>query len=266
MKPILSLLLIVFVSFTCNFVQADEPHDRPAPQNVGGIDAKDSGTITGIIRFKGQKPEVKAITEMSGFPFCKQCYKDGELPLHEDFVFGKNGNDDTLANVLVYVSKGLEGKTFDPPKKSVVLDQIGCVYVPHVVAVMTGQTLEIRNSDATLHNVMVTPRHNQPFNVGMPMKDQTMEKVFKQPELKMKFECFMHRWMNAYVHVLPNPFFAVTGDDGTFTIKGLPPGEYEISVVQESSLFLPTPATATVKIGANETKKQDFTYSPAGQH
>ena len=166
----------------------------------------------------------------------------------------------TLANVLVYVSKGLEGKAFDPPKNSVVLDQSGCVYTPHVVAVMVGQTLEIRNSDATLHNVMTSPRDNPPFNLGMPVQDSTLEKVFKQPEFKMSFKCFMHPWMLAYVHVLPNPFFAVSGEDGKFSIKGLPPGEYEISVRHEMLMFEPTPATVTVKIGAGETKSVDFTY------
>jgi plastocyanin len=257
------LLIVVLIAFNVGIARPDEASDKKLPpQNIGGIDAKDSATVTGIIRFKGEKPQVKAIAEIAGAAFCKQCYKDQELPLHEDFVFGKIGSDDTLANVLVYVSKGLEGKTFEPPKNPAILDQVGCMYVPHVVAVMVGQTLEIRNSDATLHNVMVTPRHNPGFNTGMPMKDQTIEKVFKQPEFKMNFRCFMHPWMSAYVHVLAHPFFAVTGEDGTFTIKGLPAGEYEISVMQESTLFVPTPATATVKIGANETKKQDFTYAP----
>ena len=177
-------------------------------------------------------------------------------------MFGKNGSDDTLQNVLVYVSKGLEGKKFDAPKQPVVLDQVGCVYTPHVVAVMAGQTLEIRNSDATLHNVMSAPRNNPPFNFGMPVKDQTSAKVFKSPEMKMNLKCFMHPWMSAYVHVLEHPFFAVTGPDGTFTIHGLPPGEYELSVLHETSLFEPTPAVAKLTVAACETKTADFTFQP----
>jgi hypothetical protein len=109
---------------------------------------------------------------------------------------------------------------------------------------------------------MTQPRENAPFNIGMPVKDQKLNKVFKQPEMKMNFRCFMHPWMSAYVHVLPNPFFAVTGPDGTFTLKGLPPGEYELTVLHEASTFEPTPATATVKVAAGETAKADFTYHP----
>ncbi len=199
----------------------------PTTQSVGGVDARDGAVVTGIVLFKGTAPVMKPIEEIGGNAFCKQCYKDGKLPMHDEVVLGKNGDNVTLQNVLVYVSKGLEGKEFDPPKDPVVLDQVGCMYRPHVVAVMAGQPLEIRNSDATLHNVMAAPRENAPFNFGMPGKDDVIKKVFKQPELKMNLHCFMHPWMSAYVHVLDHPFFAVTGADGAFTIRGLPPGDYE---------------------------------------
>lgn len=246
------------------------PENKPAPRNVGGIEpkdakeAKDVGTVSGVVRFKGEEPEVKPIAEIAGNAFCKNCYKEGQLPPHDEIVIGKSGNDDTVENVLVYVSKGLEGKEFDAPKEPVVLDQVGCVYAPHVVAVMTGQPLEIRNSDATLHNVMAKSRQNTPFNIGMPGQCPPMIKKFKQPEFKINLQCFMHPWMSAWLHVLDHPFFAVTGPDGSFTIKGLPPGEYEITVLHESSQLQPDPATATVKVAAGETKKVDFTYQVKG--
>lgn len=241
---------------------AEDVAKKPvASQNAGGIDAKDAGSIAGIVRFKGIKPPAQPITEIGRNIFCKQCYP-GEPPLVDSLVFGKNGDDDTLANVLVYVSKGLEGKTFEPAKEPVLLDQVGCMYVPHVVAVMAGQTLSVRNSDATLHNVMASPQNNSPFNFGMPAKNQVIDRVFKQPEFKINLRCFMHPWMSAYVHVLPHPFFAITGVDGSFALKGLPPGEYEISVLQETSLFEPVVAASTVKVGANQTKQCDFTYRP----
>jgi plastocyanin len=185
--------------------------------------------------------------------------KDG-VPQRPEFVFGRNGDSDTLQNVLVYVSKGLEGKEFDPPKEAALLDQSGCMYTPHVVGVMAGQKLVIRNSDATLHNVMGTPRNNTPFNFGMSVKDGTVDKVFREPEMKLNVKCVLHPWMSGYIHVMEHPFFAVTGEDGTFTIKGLPPGEYEISVLHEAALMEPTPATQKVRVKENETTKIDFTY------
>lgn len=237
-----------------------EQEEKLPPQHVGGVpDAKDGGEIKGVVLFKGEKPEARPISEINGNAFCKEHHK-GQLPLKDTFVFGTNGDNDTVVNVLVYVSKGLEGKEFEPPKQPAVLDQVGCVYTPHVVAVMVGQTLEVRNSDATLHNVMASPRNNPAFNFGMPVQGQKSDLVFKQPEMKMNTKCFMHPWMSAYIHVLEHPFFAVTGEDGTFAIKGLPPGEYEVSVVHEASLLEPTPPAATVMVAAGESKDVEFIY------
>src|SRR3954468_10967040 len=101
------VLSLIVVPFT----RADEPKKRPT-QSVGGIDDKSGGAVSGVIRFKGTKPEAKPIQEIGGNAFCKEHQENGELPLHDNFVFGKNGTDATLVNVLVYVSKGLEGKTF----------------------------------------------------------------------------------------------------------------------------------------------------------
>ena len=254
-KYVLIVMLILPI-----VARAEEPAKVP-PQNVGGIaDAKDAGTISGVVLFTGDKPGPKPLDEIAGNAFCKEHHKD-KLPLKDTFVFGTNGERDTLANVLVYVSKGLEDKQFDVPKAPAVLDQVGCMYTPHVVAVMVGQTLEVRNSDATLHNVMSEPRVNPPFNFGMPSPGSTRNLEFAGAEMKINTKCFMHPWMSAYIHVLEHPFFAVTGTDGTFKIKGLPPGEFELTVLHEASLLEPTPATATVTVAAGEDKKDvNFTY------
>jgi hypothetical protein len=217
-----------------------------------------AGNLAGIVKFRGDKPERKAISEIAANAFCKEACA-GKSNLSEHFVYGKNGDDDVLANVLVYVSKGLEGKKFDPPTAPVLLDQTNCTYTPHVIGIMTGQTLEIHNSDATLHNVMAQPTSNKGFNDGMPGIGK-LSKVFTRPEFSVTLRCFMHPWMLGYVHVLDHPFYAVTGADGSFEIKGLPAGEYEISVLHEYSRFAPENPTVTVKLGENETQKLDFVY------
>jgi plastocyanin len=218
-----------------------------------------TATVTGVVKWKGPKPETQPLTQVLGHAFCKEAC-GGKAPPDERWVFGKNGDDETLRNVLVYVSGGLEGRTFEVPQEPMVLDQVACVYTPHVVSVTAGQTLEIRNSDATLHNVMCSPRNNRAFNDGMPVKGMTLRKVFKNPELKIDLRCFLHPWMVAYVHVLEHPFHAVTGADGTFTIRGLPPGEYEISVLHETNSVKAEPASVRVKVGAGETRRVEFVY------
>jgi plastocyanin len=240
---------------------ASQEGDHKSCANIGGIDESGGGTVTGIVKFSGPKPARKPLTGLTGNAYCNEHCK-GQAPLEEKWVFGRNGDDDTFANVLPPVSKGLEGKKFAPPKEPAVLDQSGCVYTPHVVGVMVGQTLQVRNSDATLHNVMANLRTNKAFNEGMGFKGGTIEKVFQNAEFKADFRCFMHPWMVAYVHVMEHPYYAVTGLDGTFTLRGLPPGEYEIATLHESSRFEAS-ARVTVKVGAGETQKIAFTYKDA---
>ena len=235
---------------------AAEDGEKKTSANVGGVD-EPGATITGIVKFKGPQPVRKPL-DILGNAYCSEACK-GKAPLDEKWVFGKNGDDDTFVNVLVYVSKGLQGK-FAPPKEPKVLDQVGCIYTPRVVGVMVGQPLQVRNSDSTLHNVIGNLKTNKGFNEGMSVKGAVLEKVFQNPEFKADFRCFMHPWMVAYVHVMEHPFYAVTGMDGTFTLKGLPPGDYEIAAMHESSRFEVAPERVTVSVKAGESKTIEFVY------
>ena len=153
--------------------------EKKACANIGGLE-ESGGTITGIVKFSGKQPERKLLTNITGNAYCAEHCK-GQPPLEEKWVFGKNGSDDTFANVLVYVSKGLEGRKYTPPKQPAVLDQVGCVYTPRVVGVMVGQPLQVRNSDSTLHNVMANLKTNKSFNEGMSVKGSTIERSSRTP-------------------------------------------------------------------------------------
>jgi len=226
---------------------------------LAGI-AVQAATVSGIVKFTGEQPPAKIISEILANSFCKE-HCGGNPPSSDKFVLGTNGTNAVVANVLVYVSKGLEGEKFATPKEPVIINQINCIYVPHVSAAMTGQKIEIRNSDETLHNVMTRPRENPGFNEGMAGTGKKLTKVFEKPELGIDLRCFMHPWMLGYVHVLDHPYFSVTTTNGVFEIKNLPPGKYDISVKHEWSRFEVEPITQSVTIsGDTDTRKMDFIY------
>ncbi|MBI4788888.1 MAG: carboxypeptidase regulatory-like domain-containing protein [Chloroflexi bacterium] len=220
------------------------------PGAPAGIDPATAATINGKVNFTGTAPQPKKIA-MDAEPTCAAKYAEG--PFAENVVVNKDGN--TLKNVFVYVKEGLGGKTFPAPQQAVVLDQSGCHYVPHVFGVQAGQTLTIRNSDGILHNIHPKPKTNKEFNIGQPRVMDT-NRTFDKPEVMIPVFCEVHGWMNAYVGVLEHPFFAVSGDDGTFTIQGLPPGDYTLEAWHEEY------GTQTQKftVAAKETKTVDLTF------
>jgi hypothetical protein len=130
------------------------------------------------------------------------------------------------------------------------------------MGIVAGQPLTILNSDSTLHNVNVKPVKNKGFNQGMPVKGMKLEQKFAEAEMSIPFKCDVHPWMGATVHVVSHPFFAVTQQDGTFEITGLPAGKYTISVTHEFSRFAPDKEAQEVEVAEGKTAELTFTYAP----
>jgi plastocyanin len=225
----------------------------PAPaQPAGTPAASGSGaTISGKVAFAGTAPKPTPI-KMTADPICVKNHVGAAQT--ETVVVNSNG---TLKNVFVYVKSGLTGKTYPVPTEPVVFDQKGCQYLPHVFGIRAGQPLKILNSDGTLHNVHTLPKINTSFNAAMPKHVKELTKKFDKPEQMVKFQCEVHNWMNAWAGVMDNPFFAVTGDDGTYSIKGLPPGTYEIVAWHEKYGM----QTQKVTVAGTETKQAEFKFT-----
>ena len=215
-----------------------------------------ASTVTGTVTFAGKVPPLKPLA-MDADP---ACAKKHSAPVPNEMLALGSGN--TMGNILVWVSKGLPaGKTFPVPKEPVTLDQNGCMYKPHVMGIMVGQTYRILNSDGVLHNIHTLPKVNPSFNKGMPASLKEATTVFSKPEDVFHIKCDVHPWMSAYMAVFTHPFFAATGTDGKFTISGLDPGTYEITAWHEK---LGT-KTASVTVGANDKKTQDFKFAVAAK-
>src|SRR4051812_536072 len=196
--------------------------------NVPVLHPDENGaTITGKVAFTGAKPSVKML-DMSATPFCTRAHPNGAPS--EEIVLNKNG---TVKNAFVWVKAGLPKGKWEAPQTPVVLDQVGCMYEPHVVAAMVGQPVAMKNSDGTNHNIHPMPQVNAEWNESQPPGSPVRQQSFPRPEIMIPVKCNIHPWMRSYVNVVSHPFFAVTGDDGTFTIKGLPPGTYTIELVHE---------------------------------
>jgi len=202
--------------------------------------AEANGKITGRVLFKGTAPEPIKI-RMAADPRCLQANPNGAERRQID---GKNGG---LANVVVAIKTKVKGAAA-PLTTPVVLDQLGCMYNPTVVALMVGQPLKMRNSDETLHNIHPRPVVNEGFNVGQPRKGSENEKKFDKPETLFPVSCDVHPWMRAYIAIFDHPFFTITKEDGSFEIPNVPPGEYEIEA-QHPTLKLMS-GKAVVKAGA----------------
>ncbi len=209
------------------------------------IDPASAATISGTVKFEGVAPKPAKI-DMSQDANCKGSNTAENLVVA--------GGD--LANVFVYVKEGLGNRTFALPKDPVVLDQSGCKYHPHVLGVMAGQSVKIENSDPTTHNIHPTPKDNREWNESQAPQAPALEKSFAREEIMLPVKCNQHPWMRMFINVTKSPFYAVTGPDGKFEIKGLPPGEYTLAFVHEKL----GEQDQKVTLSAKESKTLDLSF------
>ena len=224
----------------------------PAPVAAGSAAASTSagdtgsGAIAGKVSFSGEVPPPQR-AKLSADPKCAAAHKDG---LERQPVKVKDGG---LADVLVYVKSGI-GAPYPAPVEPFLLDQIGCEYHPSMIVLMVGQPLRIRNSDDTLHNIHPRPIINKEFNIGQPRKGMEVTRSFEKAELMIPTGCEVHPWMRAYISVLAHPFFSLTEEDGSYEIKALPDGEYDVEAVHSQLKS----ATGQVSVKDGRTSKLDL--------
>jgi plastocyanin len=217
--------------------------EKKEPVAYFHVDPSTAGVVSGKIAYKGPKPARKKL-RIDEDPVCTKLNRNGLYD--EAIVVNKNG---TLANVFLYIKAGLEGKRFEVPKEPVVIDQKGCRFGPRVFGVQVGQIIKVTNSDPLTHNIHPMPKNNREWNQSQGEGDPPLERKFVRPEVMVRVKCNVHSWMRAHVGAVDHPYFTVTGEDGSFEIRNLPPGEYTLEAWHE-------------KLGVQEQK---LTVSPSGK-
>lgn len=215
--------------------------------------AAGEGSITGSAKLTGTPPHMKGI-DMSKDPYCVKQHEGNPVKM-ENVVVGSGGG---LANVVVYISEGLSGAAASAtPSEQPTFDQKGCMYTPHVMVVDVNQKYKVTTSDQTTHNIHPLPApgsSNIGWNKSQPPGAPPIENSWKAPEM-ISVKCNIHPWMHGWHAVVKGPN-AVTGEDGNYTIKNVPPGSYTVTAWQEEY----GTQTAKVTVAAGQAGKADFTF------
>jgi plastocyanin len=209
-----------------------------------------AGDITGTITLKGTPPAEKELTPIKDDPYCSTMYP-GALPTTHFYVVSAGGG---LADVIVSL-KGISGKSAGASAAPATLDQKGALYSPQIIAIQTGQKLIVKNSDPLVHNVHAKPAANPESNQVQMSGGADLNFTFDKPEPFLKFQCDVHPWMFAWVSVFDHPYFSVSGADGKFTIKNVPPGKYTLEATHRKL------GVQTAEIEVKDTgAAQNFTF------
>lgn len=202
-------------------------HPEQSAVPVFHVDPLTAGSLSGTIRYSGKKPH-PAIIDMSEDPACVEAHRGRALD--ESLQVSPNG---ALANTFIYVKGGLEGKRFEVPSTPVTIDQKGCWFLPRVLGIQTNQILHVVNSDPVTHNIHPMGQINREWNHSQGAGDEPLVRKFIKPEIMIPVKCNIHHWMHAYIGVVDSPYFAVSKQNGSYTIGGLPPGSYTIEFWHE---------------------------------
>lgn len=186
------------------------------------IDKSTLGTIEVTVIYAGDPKKNKKVKMGSD----ANCVSDGEAESREE-KFIRNANN-SMANAVVHLSQGWDQWEVDDAKDTVLMDQKGCKYVPHVASVQTKQSIEFKNSDPTLHNIHPKPKKNKEMNKATSA-GASITHAFKRPELGIPVKCDVHPWMRSYISVFKHPWHAVTPEgDGKASIFSVPAGKYKV--------------------------------------
>ncbi len=213
------------------------------------VDEATASTITGKVTFKGKRPPLKEL-DLTEDPECAKLHRK---PVYDQsLVVSRDGH---LANAFVYIKSGLQGKKFEPPATPVTIDQKGCMFQPRVLGIETEQELKVTNSDPVTHNIHPRAEVNREWNHSQAGGAPPIERRFLKQEVMIRVKCNIHSWMHAWIGVVDNPYFAVTGTDGSFVLKNVPPGDYTIGVWQERL------GTEEQHVTVAPSSKQDLSFA-----
>ena len=239
---IFAFLILALALTGCGQNPSREPAESAAP--LLSIDPTTVGSITGTVSIEG------SATPLGSLPV--PCSKGTSIPPPADA--GGHGTD--LANTVVYLKAGLANYRYETPSDHVVLDQKGCTYLPHVIALMINQPLEIRNDDPVAHNIHVLAKVNKPWDHSEPAGVAPILESFPKPELAVHVICKIHVGMSAYLFVFGNPYYAVTSSVGRFELKNVPPGTYTLEAWRDHF----GTQDQTVTVGPRESKTATFVF------
>jgi hypothetical protein len=255
MRGICCFILVASFGFLCACSESQHKN-TPAKETVTKrsyfhVDPGTAAVLTGTIRFTGKRPRPKPV-DLSSDPACVKAH--GAAAYDESIVVG---GSETLANAFVYIKDGLDGKTFQPPATPMTMDQHGCWFRPRVIGVQTGQILRVTNTDPVTHNIHPLPHDNREWNRSQGAGTDPLERKFARPEVMIPVKCNIHSWMHAFIGVVAHPYFAVSGDDGLFEIRNVPPGDYLVEAWHEKLGTIEQHVT----LAPSATAKVDFTFS-----